>query len=256
MNGTKPVHTAISYFGTFDDIDTLAGTDIAPLFCCRNRFDDRIGGGIVFGNHDWDYGDPALIMERTKRPSFYVDWVEGISLLVLNTNLFWFYPGTPPAVDFDQKQAQLDLIRQVCDTISTASHLVILHHHGLFRDRREQYTGRSEDVFNVDPLRVIAGCDPAGELSREVYPWLVNVQQRGVQVVLVGGDLGMRTKTYALEMPEGIWLLGSGINNSVSRDWAPDYVTTFEPDSVLIFEHDPERGVLEWRFVDLDGLVK
>ena len=203
---------------------------------------DAPGTHLVMGNHEWDYGDPSLIPEWTRRPTFYTDWVDGICLLVLNTNLFWYYPVPPPQTDCARKQAQVDLIQKVTDTVKQASHLVILHHHGLLTERKQNEQGQPIEAFNVDAAPITMSCDSTATFTEVVYPWLRQVQSRGVQVVLIGGDVGMRAKTFALRTPEGIQLLGSGINNSVNRDYAPDYVTNFDPDSILVLEYRPGSG--------------
>ncbi len=209
----------------------------------------------ALGNHDYDYGDPQLILDYLGRPSFYSRWQEGYLLMVLNTNLFWFYPSAPPQRDCGKKAAQTALIAAVADTIRQASHLIILHHHGLFNGLKTDEAGDTLRAFNVNATPIYTNCSPASELTSTLYPKLVEVQKRGVQVVLIGGDLGMRAKSFEFHTPEGIVMLGSGINNSVPREHAPEYVTDFSPDKVLELEYLPEREKLNWRFVELDSLL-
>jgi hypothetical protein len=65
----------------------------------------------------------------------------------------------------------------------------------------------------------------------------------------------MNAKTFAHRSAEGIWLLGSGINNSLDKDYVPDYVTNLQPDSVLVFTHHPQTRAFNWSFVRLRDLV-
>ncbi|MBK8703163.1 MAG: metallophosphoesterase [Saprospiraceae bacterium] len=206
----------------------------------------------ALGNHDVMFGHPERLSEATGRPSFYSAWADGMVLLVLNTNLFWPYPSKPAQENCEEKKAQLALIQQITDTISRASHLVILHHYALFTELK---TEKDADAFNLNPQFLQATCDSASWVTPWLYPRLKSVQSRGVQVVMIGGDFGMRAKTYAYQTPEGILLLGSGINNSVDRRYAPEYVTTFDPDKVLILHHHPKQRNLSWSFADLDSLV-
>ena len=209
----------------------------------------------TLGNHDIQDGHIDWITNRTQRPTFYVDWVDGICLLVLNTNLFWHYGGQPAQVDCDQKMAQSELIHAVLDTIDQASHLVILHHLALFSELMKDSLGNPLELFNVNAPRIRMDCDSASYLKELIYPKLEQVKSKGIEIVLVGGDFGMRAKELAYQTPEDIWLLGSGINNSVSRSNVPDYVTTLAPDKVLIFKHWPESRKLEWNFVELNKLA-
>ncbi|MCB0561572.1 MAG: hypothetical protein H6573_28975 [Lewinellaceae bacterium] len=209
----------------------------------------------ALGNHDYDYGDPQVILDFLQRPSFYTRWQNGYCLMVLNTNFFWPYPSHPPQRDCEQKAAQWDMIRTVADTIREASHLVILHHLGIFNDLKINERGDTLRAFNVNVSPIYGTCDPDSEVTATVYPWLVEVQKRGVQVVLIGGDVGMQAKSFEFRTTEGIWLLGSGINNSLRREYAPEYVKDFGPDKVLLLEFKPGDKELSWEFVELDKLL-
>jgi hypothetical protein len=234
------------------DVCARAGTAPGNLEYLDRLFDFRRTHWAL-GNHDYyGFGDPDAILEYLGRPAFYAAWVDGFCLLVLNTNLFFFYDAAPPQENCAEKAAQLDLIRQVTDTIRQASHLIILHHHGLFNELKLDEQGAVIEAFNVNSRHIYATCDGNSELGTAVYPRLAAVQQRGVQVVLIGGDVGMQAKAFEYQTPEGIWLLGSGINNSVSREHAPEYVKDFSPDQVLRLAYYPASRRLEWEFVLLD----
>lgn len=213
----------------------------------------------AWGNHDVMYGQEDWITAKTGRPSFYTAWQEGICLVVLNTNLFWYYPDAPPQKRCAEKQAQLDMLAAVADTVRTASHLVILHHHSLLNELQKAPDGSPLEAFNINPPLVYPSCDSQLLLSPWLYPRLAQVQRRGVQVLLIGGDLGMRSKAFQYTTPEGIHLLGSGINNSMDAAIGdhppPPYVTEFGPDQVLVLEHRPAARSLQWAFVPLDSLA-
>lgn len=206
----------------------------------------------ALGNHDWDYGERENVLSRLPSPPYYTVWEDGFCLTVLNTNLFWPYPSIPPQENCTDKMAQWQMVHNVADTISEATHWVILHHHALFSDLMvEPQGGDTLRAFNVNPAPFFTTCDSLFELTGTWYPELVRVKQRGVEVVCIGGDFGMRAKQFEFQTPEGIWLLGSGINNSVSREYAPAYVTDFGPDHVLELWY--QEGRLEWAFVPLGG---
>jgi len=218
---------------------------------------DAIPGEIHWslGNHDINFGPIDQILALKDKPAFYSITQSGICLLVLNTNLFWFYSSDPPQEKCQEKEAQLALIKSVTDTIKEASHLVILHHHGLLTEMLTDSINQLLNPFNVNAQSIRTSCDPKSYANEVVYPQLVEVQERGIQVLLIGGDMGMVAKEFDYRTPEGIAVLGSGINNSMSREFAPEYVTSFDPDKVLWLQHWPEQKRLEWRFVDLDSLV-
>ena len=208
----------------------------------------------TLGNHDVYHGNLDFITKRTNKNTFYTVYSEGICLLVLNTNLFHIYPGLPAQENCNEKQAQLDLIRQVCDTIAEARQLILLHHVSLLNELRSEEDGSIPEIFNLNPQTVRATCDSSSNFTELVYPWLCEVAQRGIPVTLVGGDLGMNAKAFEFTTQEGIKILGSGINNSLNPKNAPDYVKNFDPDQVLLFEYFPETGKLDWDFVLLSDL--
>lgn len=250
-------------YGVFDQVwlggDVCAQTTekISTLHYLDSLFDlDSEHLHWTIGNHDLRDGSEDQISQFTKRPSFYTTWIDGICLMVLNTNLFWFYDAPPPPVNCEEKAAQLEMVESVLDSIESATHLVVLHHHALLNDLKTDSTGAIIKTFNINPLSIRPTCDSTLELSPWLYPKLEKVQQKNVQVILIGGDFGMRAKEFAYQTPAGIWLLGSGINNSVPRSQVPDYVTSLDPDKVLILEHQPESGKLEWSFVLLDSLLR
>lgn len=208
----------------------------------------------TLGNHDIMFGHLDRIRRATGKESFYLTHLKGdIPLLVLNTNLFWMYDSPPEQVQCPEREQQYELIRSVLDTVQQPSHLLILHHHALLNDQKP---AQLRKAFNTTPGAVTMTCDSTFRFDAMIYPSLVAAQKRGVQVILVGGDVGMRAKRFEYSTPEGIWLLGSGINNSLKPENKPDYVTTFDPDEVLVFRHQPAQQILEWEFVKLNDLVK
>ncbi len=210
----------------------------------------------TLGNHDVMYGNLQYITNKTKRPTFYSSWEDGICLLVLNTNLFWLKPWAAPQENCAEKQAQMQLIQQVTDTVQQASHLIVFHHHALLNELKLDSLGQVIKAFNVDPQRVLMTCDSTSNLTAWLYPRLVKIMARGVKVILVGGDLGMKAKKFEYTTPEGITLLGTGINNSLDKKHPPEYVTNFDPDEVLLLHHQPETENLWWEFVFLNDLVE
>lgn len=211
----------------------------------------------TLGNHDVMYGNLHLITERTGRNTFYTTYFDNICLLVLNTNLFYMMPwGTPPQENCEEKQAQLDLIKTVTDTVKDAQHLVILHHFGLLNELKKDRKGQLMEVFNANLNHIRTTCDSTSDFTKTVYPWLEKVQKRGVQVSLIGGDFGMKAKEFVYKTNEGIYLVGSGINNSVNPEHAPEYVTNFDPDKVLIVRNNLSSGKIEWHYEVLNELVE
>ncbi|MEL6863153.1 MAG: metallophosphoesterase [Bacteroidota bacterium] len=207
------------------------------------------------GNHDLTSGHPEMIPEFTHRPSFYQHYFDGIHLMVWNT--CFEHPQLPKyEAGCEEMNAQYQLIKNVCDTLQKADYFVILHHHALLTNSIARNDLDVDTLFHYYRPKSRFSCEPAGSFEELVYPLLTEVQQRGVQVILIGGDVGQRCKTFSYQSQEGIWFLGSGINNSMGSETIPPWVTNLNPDSILVFEHQIEKGRLSWKFYDLDEMVQ
>jgi hypothetical protein len=209
----------------------------------------------TLGNHDIKFDNIDFITKRTGKNTFYTQTFDGITLLVLNTNLFWYFNAKNLVDNCEERVAQLSLIESVTDTISQSSHLIILHHHALMSELRRDASGQIPDVFNTNYESIQATCDSAFYLTEFLYPKLQKVRSRGVEVVMIGGDFGMRAKEYQFCTKDSIFLLGSGINNSLEFATAPEYVTSFDKDKILILNRDVKKKSLTWQFADLDSLL-
>lgn len=209
----------------------------------------------AWGNHDLIEGEAKRLTAATGRPSYYASYQEGLLLLVLNTNLYWHHPWKPAQEDCERKRVHYDWLQRVLDTVQSASHLVLLHHHGLLNEFKTNAAGDTLKLGNVDAIPVRPLCDSVRDFSSEIYPQLRRLQEKGTEVVMISGDVGMRSKGYQFTTPDGVQILGSGINNSLNMDYAPDYVVNFEPDSVLTLQYSPEERKLDWSFVRLNDLV-
>ena len=210
----------------------------------------------TWGNHDLLEGDASLLLAATGRPSYYTHWEDGLQLIVLNTNLFWHHPWGPAQEDCAAKAAQMDWLKGVLDTVEAASHLVLLHHHGLFNELKVNPSGDTLLLDNVRGIPVRPDCRIDGDFTAEIYPRLKAIRERGISVVSISGDVGMVSKGYAITTPDSIHLLGSGINNSLDKQYPPDYVKNFQPDSILLIEYIPQVPALSWEFVHLSTLVE
>lgn len=202
----------------------------------------------AWGNHDLMEGNAELLLVATGKPSYYTRWQNGLQIIVLNTNLFWHHPWPPAQEDCAAKTAQLDWLKSVLDTVQEASHLVVLHHHGLFNEFKTNERGDTLRPDNLTGMPVRPDCRVDGDFTLEIYPYLQRIQAAGTQVITIAGDVGMRSKGYDFTTPDGIHLLGSGINNSLDMNFPPEYVTNFNPDTVLIVHHDPEGAEVTWDF--------
>jgi len=130
---------------------------------------------------------------------------------------------------------QKELFQSVTDTLDKTTHLVILHHKliWLYGDSTLDSSIPSNSNAGLGDCFV---CLNPNNFYSALYPKLVNLKQRGIEIVCIGGDIGTKTKEFEYQTPEGIYLLASGIESGESGNKA------------LIFQHDLENQKLTWSY--------
>ncbi len=201
------------------------------------------------GNHDVKQGNLNWISDFTKRPLYYTKSTDGVTYLVINTTIYTAdYGGT-----CQETESQYQLIQQTLDTIQHSNHLVLLMHHMIWGDCESDMN--AERAANSNGNWISLRCEPGFQFSKSVYPRLVEIQERGVQVKVISGDGGQYGKKYHYVAPSGIEFFISGINNSFDMS-NENLVKKFNtnPDSILIFEHNLIDQSLRPKFIRVEEL--
>lgn len=179
---------------------------------------------LAAGNHDLD--NIADLLEFTKRPRYYAFSRNNIAFLVLDTEV-----SVP-----DFKGEQLEMIRDVADTIEKSDYLVLIHH------RIVWMVGVPELVYLMDSVAASTKNLGQSNFYTDVYPLLKKVKHKGIQVLCLGGD---RTDVNIRYKPEdSITFLASGMRGTV----------TDEENFTIILTHVIQTGNLEWDFVALSEI--
>jgi hypothetical protein len=204
----------------------------------------------ALGNHDVKFGYPEELESLRGHPRFYAQWMDGLVVLVLDTNFFQ-WPNARPDPDFCAQMAAQDaLVHQVSDTLQKASHLIVLHHYNLVTQSISGGKVNPDTLVNYHKPFLKTVCRPdTATFSQRWWPLFQKIQARGVEVVFVCGDLGMQAKRLEVQTPEGIWFLGAALNNSVDSASAPSYVKDFSPDQMIEFEYERSEKELRWDFI-------
>lgn len=191
----------------------------------------------AIGNHDSAHGNLDRVTNRTGRATFYTAHFDGITLLVLNSNL-----SLQHSLDSIHLNEQFDLIKSVCDTITDSSHLVVISHHSHWGE----IPGCSDvkELANTDGTQFSYRFKPRLTYSEAVYPLLVEVKNKGVDVIHLAGDFGQVTGRFERLTPDGIQLIGSGTTAQIKHN--EQFPSAGEPDSILVFHHDLIRRRLTW----------
>ncbi len=183
------------------------------------------------GNHDLDH--PALIEEYTGRPTYYSYYRDGITFLVLDTeqDAFGFQNSF---ISGDQ----LDMIKNVCDTINKSNYLVVLHGRLLWMIGNNDFTTRIDSV--AESTKQL----DTTNFYQEVYPLLQNAKNKGVKVICLGGDKSKINIEYSPE--DSITFLTSTM--------APEFADSVNDVMVLTYSRTNKK--ITWDFVPLDKVVK
>lgn len=181
------------------------------------------------GNHDdWN---AEMIPPYTNRALHYSYYKNGITYLILDTE-----------DDFSNISGdQLALFNNVVDTIEESSHLIILTHKMIWMRGNNILEPLANGICNGGIGLETWEINP-NNFYQDLYWELLDVQNSGVQVICIGGDLGIHASEFQYHFDSGIQFLASGLyyNN-------PDR-------KALVFEHFPSIGKLTWEYVDLDDL--
>lgn len=188
----------------------------------------------ALGNHDARNGNWEWYEEFTGRKTYYAYYSNDITYIVFNTNLV--------PTNCKMMNEQYEIISNVCDTIQQSKHLILIMHHGLWRD-----------IPNLPPPATYAhsdlrywnaNCDSVNtNFAAVVYPKLVEVKQSGIDVICILGDMGASKKKFQVDSVDGIHFLGCGLNENDPEDL------------VLIFNYNTVSHELDYDFHNLDSLL-
>jgi len=182
------------------------------------------------GNHD--YSELSRIQEFTNRLPYYSCFRDGITFLVLDTQ------DSLSNIVGEQKL----LFDNVLDTIQESTHLILLHHKLIWMYGDFSLEQEIDSVSNGH-LGNCFHCINPNRFWQDLYPKLVVVQKKGINVICVGGDIGVFTNEYEYLTQDNVQFLASGIKNGTNNNKA------------LIFKHDVTNGYLFWEFELLENLT-
>jgi len=185
----------------------------------------------ALGNHD--YSDLNRVEQFTNRPPYYSFNQNEITLIVLDTQ-----DSLSNIVG-----AQKDFLIGVLDTIQESTHLIIQHHKLIWMYDNSYLEPQISSISNAR-LGSCFHCINPNNFNSEIYPKLVEIKQKGIEVICIGGDLGFKTNEFEYITPEGINFLASGVN-------AGDV-----GNKVILFSHDLTNKSIKWEFTLITDLNK
>jgi hypothetical protein len=185
----------------------------------------------TLGNHDVRNGNFEWLKEFTGRETYYAHYQNGITIIIMNTNLI--------PTNCEDMDNQFQIITNVCDTITHSSHLFLIMHHGIWRgvpNLPNPATYAQSDLIYWN-----SNCDSVNStFVNSIYPMLLDVKNRGIEVICILGDMG--SQHFNMDSEDGVHFMGCGLHNS-------------SVDEVLIFEHIVPNRTITWGFYNLDSLI-
>ena len=175
------------------------------------------------GNHD-DYS-LTRVQSRTKRPTYYSYYKNGITYIVFNTQ------DSSCSVVGDQRI----FFESVIDTVSSSSHVIILMHKLIYLNDHSTLQTQIPQISNA-PYGVCTWCINENNFYDYVYPKLIGLEQKGIDVICIGGDIGKNSKSFEHETSDGIVFLASGCHSGDVDN------------SAIVFYHDILNRDLNWDF--------
>ncbi len=182
------------------------------------------------GNHD--YMNPTWITEATGKPLFYTFFKSGICFLVLDTE------KDSCRIIGDQ----LSMIRTVADTIRSSSHLILIHHKLIWVYNSPYFM--EKPCFTNGCVGDCSYCIRPNNFYEDVYPLLRKINGKGIEVWLIAGDLGLRSKQLAYRDKENILFLAAGMHEGDENDQA------------LLLHHDVSTQQVQYEFIPVNDLAE
>lgn len=158
----------------------------------------------TMGNHD--YRDhPELVKSVTNRPTFYAHQKEGIdeiTFLVLDTQL--------DSCNIIGQQFQL--FQQTINNLSKGDQLVILHHKLIWMPDHTTLDSKTHATTN-GMVGDCFYCLMKNNFYEDIYPELIKLEQKGIEVFMIAGDIGSKVNQFEFTTKEGIVFLATGLED-------------------------------------------
>lgn len=217
------------------DLTYYTSDERATMEYCDRLFDlDNLNTLWTFGNHDIQSNNLALIKEFTGRERYYSYFRDGVTFIVLDTEI--------NAEGFDRtfiKDDQLKMIKNVCDTINISMQLILLHHRLIWMINNDELEKRLTDSIAASSRAM----DTTNFYS-DIYPLLKEVKSKGIKVSAFGGDKSKINIEYSPE--DSITFYAARLASDFSDDL----------NNVIVARYNKENSKMVYSFVPLNSLKK
>lgn len=216
------------------DLTWTTSEDTATMAYCDSIFDLGSPNTLwSLGNHDVQRGDRNLIKNFTGRESYYTYNREGITFLVLDTEL----DANGSSSTFI-KGDQLQMVKNVCDTIAESNFLILLHHRFMWMINNDYFRTRLTDSIAASSRSM-----DTTNFYADIYPLLQKVKNKGIPVHVFGGDRSSINIVYSAE--DSITFYAARLKGDLADNI----------NNVIILNYSPQNKEITYDFVPLADLV-
>ena len=137
---------------------------------------------------------------------------------------------------------QLEMVEEVADTLRSVKYLFVLTHKLIWMEGNPDLEDQIDQVTNGGSGSC-SYCVSPNNFYDDVYPKLLELKDRGIQIICVAGDLGFKAKEFDYLSPDGVRFLASGIDHRDNDNLA------------LVFNYVSTDSIpMTWRFELLENL--
>ena len=182
------------------------------------------------GNHD--NTSKALFREVTGKNKFHSFFRDNITFITLDTQ------DSLSNIVGEQKE----FLFTVIDTLKATKHLILLTHKLIFMDQHPIMDSMINSICNAGKGSCFY-CLNKNNFYHEILPKLIELRNKSIEVICIGGDLGFKTSEFQYIDENGIIFLGNGIGFNKNDN------------KVLIFTKNNKNPKLNYEFVSIDSLL-
>ena len=216
------------------DITYSTSKDSATLAYCDNLF--NIGSPNTLwslGNHDVQSGNRSLIKKFTGRESFYSYGRDGVTFIVLDTEL-----DANGFANTFIKDEQLQMVQSVCDSITESSVLILLLHRFMWMINNDYFK-----TMLTDSIAASSRSMDTTNFYSDIYPLLQEVKNKGIKVLVFGGDKSKINIAYSPE--DSITFYAARL-----ADDLPDSIN-----NVIILDYNLRSKKITYNFIPLSAMI-
>jgi hypothetical protein len=215
------------------DITYNTSKDSATLAYVDKYFDiDNPNTLWSLGNHDVESGHRDLIKKFTGRESYYAYNRDKVTFLILDTEI--------EAQSFKRTfitGIQLQMIKNVCDTISDSRYLILIHQRFMWMINSAYFKPQLTDSIAASSRDM-----DTTNFYADIYPLLKKVKSKGIRVFLFGGDKSKININYSPE--DSITFYTSRMANDF-----PDSIN-----NVIVLNYNFQKNIIRCDFVPVSDL--